>query len=56
MEIILPSSKNYDDDSGLDQSCTGFEEKSVIKESDIETDLCCPVNGMNWTAVGGEFY
>ncbi|XP_011471851.1 serine-rich coiled-coil domain-containing protein 2 isoform X2 [Oryzias latipes] len=54
VEIILPSSKNYDDDSGLDQSCTGFEEKSVIKESDIETDLCCPVNGMNWTAVGDE--
>ncbi|XP_036072899.1 serine-rich coiled-coil domain-containing protein 2 isoform X3 [Oryzias melastigma] len=54
MDLLLSSSKNYEDDSGLDQSCTGFEEDSVVKESNIETELCFLENGMNWTAVGGE--
>lgn len=56
MDLLLSSSKNYEDDSGLDQSCTGFEEDSVVKESNIETELCFLENGMNWTAVGGKFY
>uniref|UniRef100_A0A4W6DSS9 Coiled-coil serine-rich protein 2a n=1 Tax=Lates calcarifer TaxID=8187 RepID=A0A4W6DSS9_LATCA len=50
--IMLLSSKNDEDDSGLDQSCARFDDdKSAINGVTKATGLCFLDDGMDWAAM-----
>lgn len=56
--ILLLSSKNDEEDSGLDQSCARFDDDKVSINGVTETTgLCFLDDGVDWAAVrlGGEF-
>lgn len=56
---MLLSSKNDEDDSGLDQSCARFDDdKSAINGVTKATGLCFLDDGMDWAAMrlSGEFF
>lgn len=59
LNLLLLSSKNEEDDSGLDQSCARFDDdislNGVIKPT--PTGLCFLDAGMEWNSVrlNGEF-
>ncbi|XP_063749453.1 serine-rich coiled-coil domain-containing protein 2-like isoform X2 [Eleginops maclovinus] len=55
MGILLLSSKNEEDDSGLDQSCARFEEdKMALGGISKAAGLCFLDGGVDWSAVHGE--
>ncbi|XP_041830082.1 serine-rich coiled-coil domain-containing protein 2-like isoform X2 [Melanotaenia boesemani] len=49
--LLLLSSKNDEDDSGLDQSCTRFDDVQVNRVAKA-TALCFVDDGTDWTGVG----
>ncbi|KAM6896904.1 serine-rich coiled-coil domain-containing protein 2-like [Xenentodon cancila] len=53
--ILLLSSKNDEDDSGLDQSCTRFEDDKLA-ETGVDTvmGLSFLDDGVDWTSISGE--
>lgn len=56
--ILLLSSKNDEDDSGLDQSCARFDDDQVtVRGVSKAAGLCFLDDGMDWAAMrlGGEF-
>lgn len=56
--ILLLSSKNDEDDSGLDQSCTRYDEDKVaVSDVAKATGLCFLDDGVDWTSMrlSGEF-
>lgn len=58
MGILLLSSKNEEDDSGLDQSCARFDEdKEAVSGVTKAAGLCFLDDGMDWTSMrlSGEF-
>lgn len=58
MGLLLLSSKNEEDDSGLDQSCARFdEEKAAVGGVAKAAGLCFLDDGMEWAdmRLGGEF-
>ncbi|MEQ2205388.1 hypothetical protein XENOCAPTIV_025653 [Xenoophorus captivus] len=53
---LLFSSKNEEDDSGLDQSCTRLDDdKDAISKVAETTGLCFLEDSLDWTAIRGEF-
>lgn len=55
MGILLLSSKNEEDDSGLDQSCTRFDDDKVaVNGVDTVTGLSF-LDDTDWTGINGEF-
>ncbi|XP_068161306.1 serine-rich coiled-coil domain-containing protein 2 [Antennarius striatus] len=57
VDILLFSSKNDEEDSGLDQSCTRFDDEKTAVIGDTQAaGLCFLEDGMNWTSMelGGE--
>lgn len=58
MGILLLSSKNDEDDSGLDQSCARFEDDKVAVGGVTKAaGLCFLDDGMDWSSMrlSGEF-
>lgn len=56
--ILLLSSKNDEDDSGLDQSCARFDDEKVARSGVTKAaGLCFLDDGMEWAGMrlGGEF-
>lgn len=54
--ILLFSSKNEEDDSGLDQSCTRLDDdKDAISKVAKTTGLCFLDDSLDWTSIRGEF-
>lgn len=56
--ILLLSSKNDEDDSGLDQSCARFDDDKVAVNGGTKAaGLCFLDDGLDWTGirVSGEF-
>lgn len=56
--ILLLSSKNEEDDSGLDQSCARFDEdKAAVNGVPQAAGLCFLDDGLDWAGVRltGEF-
>ncbi|KAM7381079.1 hypothetical protein PAMA_012085 [Pampus argenteus] len=52
MSVLLLSSKNDEDDSGLDQSCARLDDDKVALNSVTkETDLCFLDDSMDWAGV-----
>lgn len=47
MGILLLSSKNDEDDSGLDQSCARFDDQ----KASLTAGLCFLDDGMEWTNI-----
>lgn len=57
--ILLLSTKNDEDDSGLDQSCARFDDDKVaVNGVSKAAGLCFLDDGMDWAGMrlGGEFY
>ncbi|XP_068610627.1 serine-rich coiled-coil domain-containing protein 2 [Brachionichthys hirsutus] len=53
VDILLFSSKNDEDDSGLDQSCARFDdEKMVITGFTEAASLCFLEDGIDWSGMG----
>ncbi|XP_037836784.1 serine-rich coiled-coil domain-containing protein 2 isoform X1 [Kryptolebias marmoratus] len=52
--ILLFSSKNDEEDSGLDQSCTRLDDKEALSRVTKATGLCFLDDGLYWTGVRGE--
>lgn len=53
--ILLFSSKNEEDDSGLDQSCTRLDDdKDAISKVAKTTGLCFLDDSLDWTSIRGE--
>ncbi|KAF3853096.1 hypothetical protein F7725_013784 [Dissostichus mawsoni] len=51
MGILLLSSKNDEDDSGLDQSCARFNEEDKMAVSGVsKAGLCFLDDGVDWTS------
>lgn len=58
MGILLLSSKNEEDDSGLDQSCARFDDDKVAVNGVAKAaGLCFLDDGVDWASMrlGGEF-
>lgn len=53
--ILLPSSKNDEDDSGLDQSCTRFDDEKVAVGGVTKAARFCFLDdGMEWAGTEGQ--
>ncbi|KAM4526208.1 serine-rich coiled-coil domain-containing protein 2-like isoform 2-T2 [Fundulus diaphanus] len=53
--ILLFSSKNEEDDSGLDQSCTRLDDdKDTLSKITKTTGLCFLDDGLDWTTFSGD--
>lgn len=57
VNILLLSSKNDEDDSGLDQSCAKFDDDVSVNGVTKPAGLCFVDAGMEWTGMrlNGEF-
>lgn len=53
--VLLFSSKNDEEDSGLDQSCTRLDDEEAESGVTKATELCFLDDGLDWTGVRGEF-
>lgn len=51
MNILLLSSKNDEDDSGLDQSCAKFDDDVSVNGVTKPAGLCFLDAGMEWTGM-----
>lgn len=56
VDILLFPSKNDEEDSGLDQTCTRLDdEEEAVSRVTEATGLCFLDDGLDWTGVRGEF-